>query len=266
MTVLRTDRDGAALVLTLDGPLRGNSLGLDVITELRAAIEAAAIDPTVHVVTLAAEGKYFCTGAYLLPMMAPGYRDSFAGASAAYAALLATMFRCEIPIVARVQGPAFGGGVGLVLACTFAVGSVQASFGTPEVNFGLFPMMLLPLLSRYLPRRRLQRMVLLDEQIDANEALSLGLLDQVVASRELDDATNAIVAALAKRGRIAVAHGLRAFAAQDGLPAESAWPSLATALDALVATEDSQKAIAQYFARREQKRGAAKSNPDDSGE
>ncbi len=94
--------------------------------------------------------------------------------------------RSDKPVVARVNGHAMGGGLGLVAASTFAVASTDAKLGTPEIDVGLFPMMIMAVLARHVPRRRLVEMMLLGQKFGAEEALRLGLVNRAVAPRSLD--------------------------------------------------------------------------------
>src|ERR1700727_3638024 len=96
------------------------------------------------------------------------------GPKGAYADLLLAMAAFEKPLVAKVNGHAMGGGLGIVAACTFAIASREARLGTPEIQVGLFPMMIMAVLARLVPRRRLLKMMLLGEKGRAEEAGQIG--------------------------------------------------------------------------------------------
>jgi enoyl-CoA hydratase/carnithine racemase len=108
------------------------------------------------------------------------------------AELFRAMDRCNLPIVARVNGSAFGGGLGLVCACDFAVAADSAKFGTTEARVGVFPMMILPVLMRVIPRRRLLEMCCYwQHRFPAADAQRMDIVNQVVPATELDTAIDA---------------------------------------------------------------------------
>ena len=153
-----------------------------------------------------------------------------------YRALILAMVASEVPIVARVNGDAFAGGLGLVAASTFVIAAEHAMLGTPEVDASLFPMMLVSLLGRLVPRRRLNRMMFLNEPMTAAEAAEVGLIDRDVAPVHLDEVVDALVLKIANKSRTAVSHGLRALHAQEELPLETSLPLLEDRLEALLGT------------------------------
>src|SRR5215813_4221954 len=113
-----------------------------------------------------------------------------------YGDLLMTLLQYEKPTIARVNGHALGSGLGLVAACTFSVALVDAQLGTPEINAGLFPMMVMALLARVVPRRRFYEIMLLGEKIDAKEAEHIGLIGRAVEPGELDETIRELEAQL----------------------------------------------------------------------
>ena len=116
--------------------------------------------------------------------------------------------QCHLPIIARVNGSAFGGGVGLVCACDFAIGVEGARFGTTEASVGVFPMMILPLLMRVVPRRRLQEMCFFAERFSAAKAQEFDILNQVVDPNQLDQAVNDLIEKLVRNSPVALRMGL----------------------------------------------------------
>ena len=115
-------------------------------------------------------------------------------------------------------------GLGLVAASTFVIAAEHAMLGTPEIDASLFPMMLVSLLERLVPRRRLNRMMFLNEPMTAAEAAEVGLIDRDVAPVHLDEVVDALVHKISSKSRTAVAHGLRALYAQEELPARDLAP------------------------------------------
>jgi len=153
-------------------------------------------------------------------------------------------------VVARVNGIAFGGGLGLVAASTFAIASADAKLGTPEVEVGIFPMIIMAMLARSMPRRRLLEMMLLGQKLDAAEAASVGLVNRVVPASDLDAAVAALVGTLAAKSPTALRLGLRAFAAQDDMDLERALPMLRERLAECLATDDAREGLAAFLEKR----------------
>jgi enoyl-CoA hydratase/carnithine racemase len=160
------------------------------------------------------------------------------------------MDRCNLPIIARVNGGAFGGGVGLVCACDFAVSVDTAKFGTTEARVGVFPMMILPLLMRVISRRRLQEMCFFAERFDAHEALRLEIVNRVVAEDVLDAAVDELVAKLVANSPVALRMGRRAFAAMSDLSLHDALNLAQTILPIMSQSEDTKEGMLAFAERR----------------
>ncbi|MFO0548992.1 MAG: enoyl-CoA hydratase-related protein [Polyangiaceae bacterium] len=235
--------------LTLHNPARKNAIGPVMVNELLYALEDAWADDSVRAVVITGDGDAFCAGGDFAQMTG--------GADAAelppkgdYADLLLAMVRAPKPIVARVNGPAMGGGLGLVAASHFAVAAESAKLGTPEINVGLFPMMIMAVLARVVPRRRLLEMMLFGERLTAAQALECGLVGRVVAGPELDAAVEEIVRKVASKSPITVRLGLEAFAAQDDLDLASALPLLRERLGQCLATDDAREGLMAFLEKR----------------
>jgi enoyl-CoA hydratase/carnithine racemase len=161
------------------------------------------------------------------------------------------MVKSDKPIVAKVNGHAMGGGLGLVAASTFAVASSEAQLGTPEINVGLFPMMIMAVLARVVPRRHLLKMMLLGERFDAQHALALGIVNGVVAPADLDAATKKLTDAIASKSPLTTKLGLRAFAAQDDLDLDKALPLLRDRLVEVASTADAREGLMAFMEKRQ---------------
>jgi enoyl-CoA hydratase/carnithine racemase len=220
-----------------------------MVNELLWALEDAHADEDVRAVVLTGEGKAFCAGGDFAQMTG-GADGPQLPPKGDYADLLLAMTRAEKPIVARVNGPAMGGGLGLVAASTFAVAQDDATLGTPEINVGLFPMMIMAVLARVVPRRKLLEMMLFGQKLSAADALSAGLLNKVVPAGELDGAVAAITGEIGKKSPLTVALGLRAFAAQDDLDLERALPMLREKLGECLGTEDAREGLMAFLEKR----------------
>lgn len=238
---------GAVATVTLDVPAKRNAIGPEMANELLHALARAADDPEVRALVLTGEGGHFCAGGNIGQMSGEGEGLDFKGD---YADLLLAMVRSPKPIVAKVRGTAMGGGLGLVAASHFALSADDAVLGTPEIHRGLFPMMIMAVLSRIVPRRRLLEMMLLGHKMTAAEGERLGLLNRVVEGDALDAAVDALAGELATRSPTAMSAGLRAWAMQGDVAMEQSLPMLRDALAGLLSTEDAHEGIAAFLQKR----------------
>lgn len=207
-TALDLDRraDGAA-VLTMNRPAVFNAFDEALIAELDAAFALLGRDPSVRLVVLAGAGKHFSAGADLQWMQraAAASQDDNLADARRFSAMLARIADCPKPTVARVQGAALGGGVGLVAACDMAVASDAASFSVSEAKMGILPAVIGPHLVNAVGLRQARRLALTASRIDANEALRVGLVQHVVPANGLEAAVEAVIADLLACGPAAQA-------------------------------------------------------------
>ena len=242
-------REGVAAI-TLDNPTRRNAIGVRMVNELIYALEDAFADELVRSVVLTGAGdKAFCAGGDFI-QMSGGADGTELPPKGDYADLLLVMVAAPKPIVARVNGHALGGGLGLVAACHFAVGVHGAKLGTPEVDVGLFPMMIMAVLRRLMPHRAMVQMMLLGEKLEANRAVELGLLGRSVEPSELDAAIREITDAIAAKSPIAIRLGLEALADQEDRSLADALPRLRDALAGCLATDDAREGLMAFLEKR----------------
>jgi enoyl-CoA hydratase/carnithine racemase len=221
-----------------------------MVNELLWALADAEGDPDVRAIVITGAGDAFCAGGDFAQMTGgAGAADDLAP-KGDYADLLLAMSQATKPIVARVNGHAMGGGLGIVAASHLAIAARGAKLGTPEINVGLFPMMIMAVLQRLVPRRRLVEMMLLGERLDAEEAAAYGLVNRAVVAAELDDAVKAVTDALLAKSPIALRLGLDAFAAQDDLDLEAALPLLRDRLAGCLATDDAREGLTAFLEKR----------------
>jgi enoyl-CoA hydratase/carnithine racemase len=245
---IRVAQSGPCLTLTLNYPERRNAIGPQMIDELLQALDAGAGDPSVRVLVLTGEGKSFCVGGDF------GQMDGLAREGRVpqgdYTDLLLALWRAEKPVIARVNGHALGGGLGLVAACTLAVASESALLGTPEIDVGLFPMMIMAVLSRLMPRRRLVEMMLLGQKLRAAEAREAGIVGTVVAPEALDAAVAALADGLASKSASTLRLGLRAIVAQEERELSDALPMLRERLAECLSTDDAREGLTAFLEKR----------------
>jgi len=206
-TTLETTLQQGVAVIWLNRPELRNAMNATLIAELTDAVSAAADDDAVRAIVLAGRGKAFCAGADLNWMREAAQYDAQRNEedAARLAALLRTIAQAPKPTIARVHGPAYAGGLGLVCACDVAVASVDASFCLSEVRIGLIPSMISPYVLRAMGPRAASRWFLTAEVFDAAEAYRMGLVQLIAPAEELDGEVNALLGALVQGGPRALA-------------------------------------------------------------
>jgi enoyl-CoA hydratase/carnithine racemase len=258
---IRVARQGTTLTIALAYPERRNAIGRIMTNELLWELHDARADEGVRVIVLTGDGTTFCSGGDFAELPLPWAGGAAPPPSARpspsdlpskgdFTDLLLGLWQSDKPVVARVNGHAMGGGLGLVAACTFAIASTDAAFGTPEIDVGLFPMIIMAVLERHVPRRRLLEMMLLGQKLDAAEAARLGLVNRAVGPEALDGEVEKLCAALAAKSPTAVRLGLGAVAAQADLALEEALPVLRERLGDILATSDAREGLAAFLEKR----------------
>jgi methylglutaconyl-CoA hydratase len=200
--MLKLDVTGGVARLTLDRPEIRNAFDDALIAQLTQALRELDADDKVRAVVLAGNGPAFCAGAdlnWMKRMAGYTYEQNLADARA-LAAMLKTLDRMRKPTLARVHGPAFAGGVGLVAACDIAVGTPEAKFCLSEAKLGLSPATISPYVIRAMGERAARRYFLSAEVFDANEAHRIGLLTAVSPSEKLDGEIDKILEHLLQGG------------------------------------------------------------------
>ena len=241
-----TEIAGGVGIITLNRPERHNAFDDALIGELSAAIDLMTAEPAVRVVVVSSTGKSFCAGADLNWMKrAATYssEDNLRDARG-LADLMQRLAQCPKPTVARVQGPAYGGGVGLVACCDVAIATFDAQFSLTEVKLGLIPAVISPHVIAAIGERYARRYMLTAERFSAAEAYRIGLLHEIVADDAgLDEAVGEIVDALLKNGP-------RALAECKALIAAVAWKPLSPEV-----IEDTAQRITRLRASSEGREG-----------
>lgn len=209
--LLETLQEGAVLRLRLNRPTLHNAFDAALIAELTAALVSAGANATIRVVVLEGAGASFSAGADLNWMrgMAAASEAENREDSLALARLMRTLDQLPKPTIARVQGAAFGGGVGLIACCDIAIGVPEAKFGLTESKLGLLPAVISPYVIAAIGTRQARRWFATAEIFDAATALRIGLLHDVVAPDMLDAAVGRQVALLLKAGPHAAASAKR---------------------------------------------------------
>lgn len=249
---LLVDVRGAACHITINRAAEHNTMTDLVMEELTLALRQAESMDGVRAIVLTGAGEQtFCAGGKLKPTadgspfaLDPGRFDN------PIAEMFKALDRCNLPIIARVNGSAFGGGLGLICACDFAVATDTAKFGTTEAKVGVFPMMILPVLMRVIPRRRLLEMCFFAHRFSAAEAQQFDIVNRVVPASELDSAIADMVEKLAANSPVALRIGRRAISAVTDLSFSDALNLTQAVLPILSQSEDTKEGMKAFAERR----------------
>jgi len=253
--LLREERQDTIAILTLTRSDARNSLSLEMIGALQAAVDRLSTDRTVSAVVLAATGPAFCAGHDLKELAA--HRTDDDRGRAFYrltmdrcAALMTSILRAPKPFIAAVEGVATAAGCQLVATCDLAVAGAAARFATPGVNIGLFCSTPMVALSRNVPRKRAMEMLLLGELIDAQSAADYGLVNRVVAEGAAQDGAIEVARAIAGKSPAIVAIGKEAFYAQLELPISDAYAYAADVMVRNMMHRDAEEGIGAFIEKR----------------
>jgi enoyl-CoA hydratase len=247
---VRYEVEGGAARLTIDREAARNALSPAVVAGLLEGLARADADPAVRVIVLTGAGpKIFCAGGDLGGLSGDGFLGMHE-ARRGFGQLLLALQGASKPTIARVNGHALAGGLGLVLACDLAVAVDAAGFGTPEIDRGLFPMMVMALLQRHVGRKRALELALTGDRLTAAQALEWGLISRVVPAERLDAETQALAQKLAGKSRAVLALGRRSFFTAEDLPLAQAVEFLSSQLSLNVLAEDAAEGVAAFLEKR----------------
>jgi enoyl-CoA hydratase len=244
--------DNGVSTITLNDPDTRNALSPELLAGLTEAFERARDAHEVRCVVLASSHeKTFSSGANL-------------GGFAADAALVHKHFGSELfvglfkligeigkPTVCSVRGHVLAGALGIALACDLIVASEEATFGTPEINIGTFPFMIMALIYRNVPRKKANELLLLGERWSAQEALAASIVNKVVPDAELDGAVAEWAGKLAGKSPVIMRLGKEAMRRQMDMPLDDALDYLRAQLTLALSTEDIVEGVSAFFEKRD---------------
>jgi len=186
--------------LTLNRPHCANALNGELVQQLSAALAQIRSDASIRVLVLSSQGEVFCSGADLQSMQQMAAADMAVNQSDAFelALLLEDLASLPVPTLARINGPAYGGAIGLIAACDIAIASKTANFAFSEVRLGLVPAVIAPYVIAAMGLRQARRWFLTGQRFDAEQAQTMGLLHQRVSGDGLDDVVGQQVELLLK--------------------------------------------------------------------
>jgi enoyl-CoA hydratase len=240
--------------ITLSREDRRNAISPVMMSELLDAFKKYDDDPEVVVIVLTGAGsRVFCAGADIGESVAAG--ASFVDRheeQRKFAELFKVIIGLKKPLVGRMNGHALGGGLGLAAACDIVVAAEDCKFGTPEINIGLFPYIIMATLLRFCSApKSLLEMMLTGDRLGARQAQALGLVNHVVPRTELDAKTAEIAAKLASKSPAALRLGRRAFYTMRDMQYEKALEYLSTMLAINTQAEDVAEGITAFMEKRD---------------
>jgi len=252
MTEVLVETRDKVLWLTINRPAQRNAFNEAVIRGLGEGVSQAQQNREIRAVVITGAGdRAFCAGGDL---GASASGAPFSVNPAQPRNFVVDFFKqlenCDIPVIARVNGAALAGGLGLMCACDLAIAADTATFGVPEAQIGLFPMMIMPYLLRIVPMRRLMDMCLTGRPMAAAEALRLGLVNEVVPAAELDEKLNTLLAAVLKASPTAQRLGKHGLHAMRDMSIRQAWEFAELMLPMMAATQDAAEGFKAFRERR----------------
>jgi enoyl-CoA hydratase/carnithine racemase len=250
-TVLGRTRSGAVLTLTLNRPRSGNALSLALIDALQQALDASASDPDVHVVVIEAAGdRVFCAGhdlAELLEHNSPAFSKELASRCSK---MMQSIVGHPRPVIAKVRGVATAAGLQLVASCDLAYAARSARFATPGVNIGLWCLTPMVALSRAVHRKHAMQLLLTGRLHDAEHALRIGLVNEIVDDAALDDAVASVAKEIADKSTFTVALGKQSFYRQLDMDLGNAYEYAGELVVRNMLAEDAAEGIAAFIEKR----------------
>ena len=244
--------EGHIATITLNQPEKRNPLSGAMIRDLGAALQWARDEPEVRVIVLTGAGeKAFCAGADLASAFTAnaGELEKHHGRRG-IAGLFTAMRELGKPIVGRINGHALAGGFGLACACDLLIASDSAGFGTPEINVGVWPMMISALMTRNLPRKVVLELMLLGDRWTAEQMREAGLVNWVVPAANLDAATAEIAEKLAGKSPAVMRLGRDAFYRSQDMSLDDALDYLHSQLTLVTLTEDTSEGVRAFLEKR----------------
>ncbi|MGO9569364.1 MAG: enoyl-CoA hydratase/isomerase family protein [Desulfomonilaceae bacterium] len=235
--------------MTINRASRANALSPEMIDLLMEYLDRAEADDSVRGACITGIGdKVFCSGADLISTIGGEGRTK---GIEKYAALLKMMAAFSKPLTARVNGHCLAGGMGLMLSCDMVYAREGVKFGTPEVNVGLFPMMIAALIFRNTKRKKALEMIYTARMLSAAEAEDMGLITRAVPAEELDRVVHETLKSIATKAPLAMRLGRKALAAAQDMELDEALDYLCGQLDIVAGTEDAREGLTAFLEKRE---------------
>jgi 3-hydroxypropionyl-coenzyme A dehydratase len=246
------DLNGGIATLTLNRPDQRNALNGELLAALVEAMKRARDDDDVRAVVLTGAGdKVFCAGADLGGFAAEVPLVDKHFASDLFLEYFRLMPQLGKPSLCAANGHVLAGGMGLALSCDLLIAKEGARFGTPEINVGAFPYMIMSIIYRNVPRKKVNEMMLLGEQISAEQAVEYGIANRVVPPDQFHDAVSDWATKLASKSPVLMRLGHDAMYRQQDMALDDALEYLRSQLSLTFSTEDIQEGVSAFFEKRE---------------
>jgi enoyl-CoA hydratase len=243
--------DGVATI-TLNDPDTRNALSVELLGGLYEAFEAARAEDRVRCVVLASgHERTFSSGANLGGFAADAALVHKHFGTERFVSLFKLIGELGKPTICKAGGHVLAGSLGIALCCDLIVASESASFGTPEINIGAFPFMIMALIYRNVPRKKANELLLLGERWDAQTALAAGIVNRVVPDEELDVVVADWAAKLASKSPVIMRLGKEAMRRQMDMPLDDALDFLRAQLTLAQSTEDIVEGVTAFFEKRD---------------
>ncbi|MGZ5307915.1 MAG: enoyl-CoA hydratase/isomerase family protein [Solirubrobacterales bacterium] len=245
---------GGVATVTLNRPEQRNALSGQLLSELVESMKRARDDDEVKAVVLTGAGdKVFCAGAALggfaadLPLVEKHF------ASDLFLEFFRLMPKLGKPTLCAANGHVLAGGMGLALSCDLVIAKEGATFGTPEINVGAFPYLIMAIIYRNVPRKKVNEMMLLGERLSAEDAVEYGLANKVVPAKEFQAAVDEWASKLASKSPVLMRLGHDAMYRQQDMAVDDALEYLRSQLSLTFSTEDILEGVQAFFEKREPK-------------
>ena len=251
-TSIRYEVAERVATITLDSPDTRNALSNDMLSELIDAFGAARDDDEVRCVVLtSSHEKVFSAGGSLDQFAAdvPLVHKHFA--TERFPTLFKLIGQLGKPTICAANGHVLAGSLGIALACDLIVAKEGAGFGTPEIDVGVFPFMIMALIYRNVPRKKTNELLLLGERLSAEEAREAGIVNRVVPAREYEAAVDEWAKKLASKSPVLMKLGKDAMYRQMDMPFDEALDFLRSQLSLAFTTEDIKEGVTAFFEKRE---------------
>lgn len=249
---IRVVEEGKVVRFVLNRPEVRNAFNSRMIEDLRSALGDVERNRGLRVLILTGEGKSFCAGAdlnWMREVIKYSYEQNL-NESLAIADFLYRLYSLPVPTIARVNGPAIGGGTGFLSACDIAVASEEAVFGLSEVKIGLVPAAISPYVLRRIGESRAREYFLTGERFDAARALELGLVNRVAPAGKLDEAVGGVVKLLLGSGPEALAKCKELIQRTPQLGFEEVKDYTARMIAGLRVSAEGQEGMASFLEKR----------------
>jgi enoyl-CoA hydratase/carnithine racemase len=236
--------------ITINREANRNSISSEAVTLFLDALETAEKDDNVRVVCVSGAGeRVFCSGADL----GGGIGNASGQENLAfknYAKLITRLAKFPKPTLAKINGHCMAGGTGFMLACDIVIAKDDAKFGTPEVNVGLFPMMIGALIFRNVLRKKAMEMILLGEKLTAKEALDMGMITRAVPKEQFEVEVDKVLKTIASKSPIGLRIGKEAFQGIETMDLEASVNFLSEKLIEVASTRDAVEGITAFLEKR----------------